>query len=592
MKIRDVKKMESDIERELEHLEENLRAKNLLSNNPLNTIDNSTEISELEGQLESKKHELENIKKVLDIYSELREKINQFKSMDSSNKDEEIDNYLTEFNDKIGEFSDEYKEAFASSITDLESLKLPKANDIMVNHDNENNIVKDIDYYKNQIKVDEKELQRLVEYRDGINKSILSYPASEEEKNYVPNMNEAHVKQVKEVEEKIKKIRERISKNKKIVNSYDSAIKQVENIRWLYRSKINNAKDQKIIDSQIEARRETIKNDICDLPDNLKADILDYVKKIDKEEKSIQAKKELPQEKNTKHEKNVTPSLPEPVDKDYDTDNDVFVIKPDRKPEEVTSIAEPIITNQNQVENKNKQELKGKKWRKALAGAAGFAAGVGLNVVAGSVPVVGAALTVYAAGRTLYNTAKLVNNISTKLNNGEKPKVISGIEKKIPESVKKACIAIFEKPKTENEYAKWFVNGMSIGYLTDKVFDISGHIGRAFDTPDAIVSDSTPVPTSTTTQPVTPIDNPTNTINIGDSIDISNAEYGYVNSLGDGYTHLVDLDGLGKVDQIVNVNGQNMYSILQPNGQGYAWFTEDQVNEMINAAAKTTGKSL
>lgn len=233
-----------------------------------------------------------------------------------------------------------------------------------------------------------------------------------------------------------------------------------------------------------------------------------------------------------------------------------------------------------------------KKWLKALAGTGGFVTGIGLSALVGTTPILGTAITIYAAGRTVYNLGKLSNNIITKLNKGKEPQIITKIKNKIPDKVKKAADKIFGKPK--NPYARWFVNGVSLGYLADKVFDIHEKIGEAFTNRPtnsfvAVNNGATQGVTGKTSVDVPPHAAPVvevPTLHPGDTIDLSSITHGYASSYGSGFTSLDTSRGVNAIFDKVNiVNGQEWYHFLQPNGAGYAWIPKEQIDELLQQAA-------
>ncbi len=277
-----------------------------------------------------------------------------------------------------------------------------------------------------------------------------------------------------------------------------------------------------------------------------------------------------------------------------------------------------------------------KLWLKGLAGAAGFVAGIGVNMAVGAVPVLGTGLALYSGARLLYNTGKLACSIATKINKGNEPKWISSIKNKIPEKVKKIAETIFNKPK--NPYAKWFVNGMSLGYTVDRIFNIHGKIGEAFNgnkptaggdnpigakdtepsteapsnqqadtsTPSKDVPDpskdvpepskiskttKTPKPKPTpSAQEINPIITPEPSFTTGEVMDISGLEYGYAGP-GQQAVHLLNERGVGAVfDKMEIINGQEWVHFKQANGAGYAWFPKEQVEELLTNVVKRGGR--
>lgn len=234
------------------------------------------------------------------------------------------------------------------------------------------------------------------------------------------------------------------------------------------------------------------------------------------------------------------------------------------------------------------EQNKGNLFLKCLAGAGGFAAGVGISAVAGAVPVLGATITIYAGARMVYQTGKLICNIATKINKGQEPKVITKIKEKVPEKIQKAAKILFDKPK--NPYMKWFVNGASLGYLTDQVFDISGKIGNAISGP---AGSNTVTPTPTQTGNATPVDPIGDTMSMtdvysGKSIDLSSLEYGYSNSYADTPVHLMQELGKGAVyDKSNVVDGVEWLHFKSLDGDGYAWFPKDKIEALLTTTTRS-----
>lgn len=287
---------------------------------------------------------------------------------------------------------------------------------------------------------------------------------------------------------------------------------------------------------------------------------------------------------------------------------------------------EVLKPKKRKIENKGKDVSK---WKKAMIGSLGFVTGIGLNVALKAHPVLGTVASAYTLSRTIYNTGKLTCSISTKINKGNEPKIISGIKHIIPKKVKNIAKAIFERPK--NPYFRSFVNGLSLGYTTANIY-------QKFMVPkpdttvtvvdqDKLTSPSTPketnAPTMTTDTPkvsTTPKVSPTpkisNAVNqtptvttpstpsvasvtpasdivstasntnipsfeSGTVMDISGLEYGYAGP-GQSAVHLLNNRGVNAVFDKTNViNGQTWVHFKQANGAGYAWFPKEQVEEML-----------
>ncbi len=281
---------------------------------------------------------------------------------------------------------------------------------------------------------------------------------------------------------------------------------------------------------------------------------------------------------------------------------------------------EVLKPKKRKIENKGKDVSK---WKKAMIGSLGFVTGIGLNVALKAHPVLGTVASAYTLSRTIYNAGKLTCSISTKINKGNEPKIISGIKHIIPKKVKNIAKAIFERPK--NPYFRSFVNGLSLGYTTANIY-------QKFMVPkpdttvtvvdqDKLTSPSTPketnAPTMTTDTPkVSPTPKISNAVNqtptvttpstpsvtsvtpasdivstasntnipsfeSGTVMDISSLEYGYAGP-GQSAVHLLNNRGVNAVFDKTNViNGQTWVHFKQANGAGYAWFPKEQVEEML-----------
>lgn len=270
------------------------------------------------------------------------------------------------------------------------------------------------------------------------------------------------------------------------------------------------------------------------------------------------------------------------------------------------------------VENKGKDI---NKWKKALVGGLGFAAGIGLEIVLKTHPVLGTVATAYTLARTVYNASKLTCSISTKINKGNEPKIISGIKSVIPAKVQNIAKTIFEKPS--NPYFRSFVNGLSLGYTSaniyqrfiapqpdttvtvideDKLTAPTTPTETPTSTPSASVTETvttapkvttTPIATATTTPvastaPSVPDVSNVSSVNIptfktGNVMDISGLEYGYAGP-GQPAVHLLNNRGVNAVFDKTNViNGQTWVHFKQANGAGYAWFPKEEVEEMLTS---------
>ncbi|MDD5827388.1 MAG: hypothetical protein PUD25_06470 [Bacilli bacterium] len=254
------------------------------------------------------------------------------------------------------------------------------------------------------------------------------------------------------------------------------------------------------------------------------------------------------------------------------------------------------------------------KWQKALIGSLGFAAGIGLEIVLKTNPVLGTVATAYTLARTVYNASKLTCSISTKINKGNEPKIISGIKSVIPAKVQNIAKTIFEKPS--NPYFRSFVNGLSLGYTSANIYQ--RFIAPQPDTTVTVVDEDkltaptptetpTPTPSASVTETVTTAPKVTTTptatvtttpvasttpsapdiptFKTGNVMDISGLEYGYAGP-GQPAVHLLNNRGVNAVFDKTNViNGQTWVHFKQANGAGYAWFPKEEVEEMLTSVS-------
>lgn len=157
--------------------------------------------------------------------------------------------------------------------------------------------------------------------------------------------------------------------------------------------------------------------------------------------------------------------------------NDKDILKLKLKNELVNDIKSKLKDRTKQQEKKASRY----QWLGKLASAGlGFAAGVGLGALTAAVPGVGVAITAYSIGRATYATSKLVSKIVTKAM-GKEPKIIT----KIKESPLRKISKLFEKPnEKEHPYAYWFLNGVSYGYLADRLFNLHSMFSPKDEFPD------------------------------------------------------------------------------------------------------------
>ncbi|MDO5569781.1 MAG: hypothetical protein Q4G04_06775, partial [bacterium] len=291
-------------------------------------------------------------------------------------------------------------------------------------------------------------------------------------------------------------------------------------------------------------------------------------------------------------------------------------------------------------ENEAKQEQiiregkKPKAWLKALAGSAGFVAGVGLSVAAGSVPILGTAITIYTTARLVYNASKGINNIVTRHRAKKQTKKLeqqindlTAIEPRTPEQeqqlidniseykhiqhclekknmaelkanpniktkitqvkeknpkIAKVAKVIFDKPK--NPYAKWFVNGASLGYLVGNMLNVKDML----ESPQGRETSVTPSSGQAQENPITtPVPEISDMPEVGQTYDLSEVVNGYISSDSTEPLHM--LHQIGEDRAIITaskvVDGRQMVHFATPDGDGYAWFPWDEIKNIIKEVA-------
>ena len=170
------------------------------------------------------------------------------------------------------------------------------------------------------------------------------------------------------------------------------------------------------------------------------------------------------------------------------------------------------ITEQEPKEEQSKEksipkasDKEEKLYLKALAGASGFALGVGTAMLTSGIPatiVVGAAIT----GVKVYSNklAPKVDNKIEKIQSIENYAKEKPIKNKILTGVKKVNKFL------QSGYGKWFVNGFTIGYIGGKVVKgITDTMQTNESSPQEVTTEATRQTTPTEPSPTTPTDTPT-----------------------------------------------------------------------------------
>ena len=237
----------------------------------------------------------------------------------------------------------------------------------------------------------------------------------------------------------------------------------------------------------------------------------------------------------------------------------------------------------------------------ALAG--GMAVGLGLSFVIQP----GTAGLVISVGRLAYSLSKKALTVYTEKHKGEDTKIMQVInaaktkandfkenfkEKhpKISNGIRKIN-NFLKKPETQV-----FINGVAAGYTIGKITQFVDGLVNANpsldpkDPTDRIAHNPDPGPDPGPVIPDVPEFEPVE-LNPGGVYDLSGIDYGYVGSGGVGGTTLETNRGVGAVfDRFVtDKNGVKWAHFFQKNGAGYAWFKAEDVEKVLNAAAKTGG---
>ena len=254
----------------------------------------------------------------------------------------------------------------------------------------------------------------------------------------------------------------------------------------------------------------------------------------------------------------------------------------------------PLLLPAPVIEHDSKMSLKS---YGILAG--GFTIGLGLSLVIQP----GTAGLVISVGRLAYAVSKKTLTVYTEKHKGEDTKimeVINTVQEKattfkdnFKEKHPKISSGIgkinnfLKKPETQI-----FINGMAAGYTVGKIGQmIDGLVNKPaapeLTSDNSIVHNPDPGPTP---DPGVPEFEPVE-LQTGGVYDLSGIDYGYEASGGLGGTTLATDRGANAVfDRFVtDENGVKWAHFFQKNGAGYAWFKAEDVEKVLNAAAKTGG---
>ena len=252
---------------------------------------------------------------------------------------------------------------------------------------------------------------------------------------------------------------------------------------------------------------------------------------------------------------------------------------------------------------------------KAVAGIAGGVVGFGLAVN----PVTGAILTplvtTVSMGKTAWNvvkfvdqklhkgidekdlaTTKFINKISAPLK-----KLGSKIERHLPKGLKDGLDKVNKALK--NEYVQATFNGMAAGYSIGKIYKVGKNIfearsatteakGQTFKSPttqeDYNLNRNTTLEPRSSVGDLAQVPRDTGILDFvkGQTYDLSEIAKGYAASgqASDKAVNLITAAGKNVTfDRTVIRDGVEWCHFLQENGQGYAWFPKEVVEEVLKA---------
>ena len=352
------------------------------------------------------------------------------------------------------------------------------------------------------------------------------------------------------------------------------------------------------------------------LDDNEKDSFAEGKEKLDAMKKdypelfaNLQKTKDLPTPETAPQEETGTDELAEEEEQEVEQE------KPEEEQteEEVDDLdedPEEIQLTPTQEELLIQREKRKKIIKIALAGAVGFAAGVGLSCVpgVGQIRMALAATKLVGAG---------INFWANRHPDGKIAKARDWVREQWYDKCPNFARGVdYIKAKMKQVPYNAFINGMSLGYITGNVFELmTGQtvfqaIGEkmngapaealttsASNTPQITdnsantitenpivdntqVTDATSVVESTPVVPPTPTpDQITEIVKSGQSVDISGIEMGRVSSDAQNAVRLLQSRGsdVTFLREVTLNDGTKMWAFNQANGAGYAWFKADDI---------------
>ena len=416
------------------------------------------------------------------------------------------------------------------------------------------------------------------------------------------------VREVPELEEQLATVEKELEKYYTKLRKLQSELKEKREIFDKLKARHNGDNNAIYMDEELSKLLQEIRDieDAIAKENNLTSDealdkdIEKTKAQIEKRKKEFEDQKKKEQEEKEKEKSNpgteIIPASPE---------RDPQGMGGNPTPESPTNPGGPIgndpVNSEEQlllpppvIEHDSKMSLKS---YGVLAG--GFAVGLGLSFVIQP----GTAGLVISVGRLAYAVSKKALTVYTEKHKGEDTKimeVINTVQEKattfkdnFKEKHPKISSGIgkinnfLKKPETQ-----LFINGMAAGYTVGKIGQmINGLVNKPtapeLTNDNSIAHNTDPGPTP---DPVVPDFEPVE-LQTGGVYDLSSIDYGYRGSGGVGGTTLATDRGANAVfDRFVtDENGVKWAHFFQKNGAGYAWFKAEDVENVLNAAAKAGG---
>ena len=157
------------------------------------------------------------------------------------------------------------------------------------------------------------------------------------------------------------------------------------------------------------------------------------------------------------------------------------------------------------------------------------------------------------------------------------------------------------REKLNRPEVKWAVNGFAIGYITGNILEGLGVFDKSDNVPVPDPDDKTGLIDDTGVveeevdkigEVLPPEPDIIDVPNPGDVLDLSSLEFGRVSS---DANNLVDLlQEAGKAVEFDKVkilpDGTEMWHFKQLNGQGYAWFSKEEIMDLLKKQAESVAK--